>query len=232
MAVAFFFFCAVGAVAFVPIFVMAQEAAAAHAENIAAAKNTPEKSGTARAGTAKARADKSVAAKPGTGKSGTGKGGTGKGGTGKGGLRAHDWAFSGGGSREQWQQGVPCDTLQSRAVGEKISGDSVDTASGIDRALKTAGNKEKRKGGMALRVDKENASWRAQQQPDYAQPDEDYPMESRHVVRAYADTELSDDLSISLGTELILKNEQRERLNTHKQPDSILGMGMQLKLDF
>ena len=57
-------------------------------------------------------------------------------------------------------------------------------------------------------------------------------MQSRHVVRAYADVDAGDDLSIRVGPELILKDEQRERANANKQPESALGLGMQFKLDF
>ncbi len=39
-------------------------------------------------------------------------------------------------------------------------------------------------------------------------------------------------LSIRVGPELILKDEQRERANANKQPESALGLGMQFKLDF
>jgi len=41
-----------------------------------------------------------------------------------------------------------------------------------------------------------------------------------------------DDLNVSVGPELILKDEQRERAAANKQPDSALGMGMQFKLGF
>jgi hypothetical protein len=57
-------------------------------------------------------------------------------------------------------------------------------------------------------------------------------MQSRHVVRAYADVDAGDDLNVSVGPELILKDEQRERTAANKQPDSALGMGMQFKLGF
>lgn len=53
------------------------------------------------------------------------------------------------------------------------------------------------------------------------------------MVRAYADLETDGDVSISVGPELILRDEQtRERNSNTNQPDSVLGMGMQFKMDF
>lgn len=79
----------------------------------------------------------------------------------------------------------------------------------------------------------ESSSWRESTPAQNTAPDENLPMESRHVVRAYADMAPSEDLSIGVGPELILKNEQRERPGSAShQPESQLGLGMQFKLDF
>ena len=151
-------------------------------------------------------------------------------------LHARDWTFSEGSSRDAWQiQGMPTNNLQGRAVGSPVPknitpGQVVNTSKGIDSALSHA-EKSKKKGALALSVDDESSPWRESATSDKT-PDENLSMESRHVVRAYADTEVSEDMNIGLGPELILRNEQRERPSNNKQPDSVLGMGMQFKLDF
>ena len=151
-------------------------------------------------------------------------------------LHARDWTFSEGSSRDAWQiQGMPTNNLQGRAVGSPVQkditpGQVVNTSKGIDSALSHA-EKSKKKSALALSVDDESSPWRESVTSDKT-PDENLSMESRHVVRAYADTEVSEDMNIGLGPELILRNEQRERPSNNKQPDSVLGMGMQFKLGF
>lgn len=153
------------------------------------------------------------------------------------GLHARQWTFSEGSSRDAWQnQGMPVDNLQGRAVGSPVPKDiapdkAVNTSKGIDSALSQAEKSHKKKSPLALSVDDESSSWRETGTSELS-PDENLNMESRHVVRAYADTAVSEELNIGLGPELILRNEQRERPSNNKQPDSVLGMGMQFKLDF
>ncbi|MDD4701328.1 MAG: hypothetical protein PHI96_03825 [Desulfovibrio sp.] len=155
----------------------------------------------------------------------------------KNGLHARQWDFSEGSSRETWQnQGMPGNNLQGRAVGSPMPTNivpekAVNTSKGIDSALNHAEKTHKKKSAIALSVEDESSSWREGGTSNMT-PDENLSMESRHVVRAYADTVVSDDLNIGLGPELILRNEQRERPSNNKQPDSVLGMGMQFKLDF
>ncbi|WP_291439776.1 hypothetical protein [Desulfovibrio sp.] len=147
-------------------------------------------------------------------------------------VHARAWTFREGSSLDAWQaQGTPTDNLHSRAVNAPAGGKAVDTAKGIDSALNAASGSNKNKSALALSVEDESSSWR-EPGAGCITPDENLSMESRHVVRAYADTTVGDDLSISLGPELILRNEQRERPSSNKQPDSALGLGMQFKLDF
>ena len=150
------------------------------------------------------------------------------------GIHAPAWAFdSGAHSREAWRDGTSSRELKKRAVGEEAAkDDSVNSASGINSALKTATNKAERKNGLAVSVGQDESAWRKKSQMEPETVDENIPMQSRHVVRAYADVDAGDDLNIRVGPELILKDEQRERTATNKQPESALGMGMQFKLGF
>jgi len=150
------------------------------------------------------------------------------------GIHAPAWAFgSASQSREALREGVSTSDLQKRAVGDEAAKDnSINTASGINSALKSANSKNERRNGLALSVGQEESGWRKKSQLEPEAADENVPMQSRHVVRAYADVDAGDDLNVSVGPELILKDEQRERAAANKQPDSALGMGMQFKLGF
>lgn len=153
------------------------------------------------------------------------------------GVHANSWAFSrGDDSRAAWRNGMPMETLQRRAVENSYSeanNKSVNTASGINSALDVA-DKRNQAVGDIISVRQETSSWHKDvgPQPD-APPDENLSMERRHVVGAYADVQTDDDLSIKVGPELILKNEEREiPYADDRQPKSSLGVGMQFKLDF
>jgi len=150
----------------------------------------------------------------------------------RGGVHARAWAFGGGGqSRDAWRGGASTGDLQKRAVVKDApKGETVNTTSGIDSALKASENKNA--SGLGVSVGQDESSWRRKTPSDVEAPDENLPMQSRHVVRAFADVDAGDDLNISLGPELILKDEQRERAAANKEPDSTLGMGMRFKLDF
>ena len=182
-------------------------------------------SGTAKVSKQRARGDTSAKAKRTMGK---GRDATGAS------IHAPAWAFDGGThSREAWRDGASTSDLQKRAVGEEAAKDnSVNTASGINSALNTADAKSERKNGLAVSVGQDESAWRKKSQMEPETADENIPMQSRHVVRAFADVDAGDNLNVRVGPELILKDEQRERAGANKQPESALGMGMQFKLGF
>lgn len=150
------------------------------------------------------------------------------------GIHAPAWAFDNGThSREAWRDGKSTSELKKRAVGEEPAKEnSVNTASGISSALKTAESKGERKNGLAVSVGQDESAWRKKSQLEPESADENVPMQSRHVVRAYADVDAGDNLNVRVGPELILRDDQRDRAGANKQPDSALGMGMQFKLGF
>ena len=181
--------------------------------------------GNAKAHKQRARSDAAAKAKPKAGKSREANGAA---------IHAPTWAFDGGThSREAWRGGASTSDLQKRAVGEEAAKEhSVNTASGINSALNTANAKAERKNGLAVSVGQDDSAWRKKGQMEPETADENIPMQSRHVVRAFADVDAGDDLNVRVGPELILKDEQRERAGANKQPESALGMGMQFKLGF
>ena len=215
-----------------PLEACAQENAAAPAANqVAGPTSAPKKpadaagGGTAKVSKQRERDDAPAKAKRTTGKSRQTTGSS---------IHAPAWAFdSGTHSREPWQGGASTSDLQKRAVGEEAAKDnSVNTASGINSALNTANAKTERKNGLAVSVGQDESAWRKKSQMEPETADENIPMQSRHVVRAFADVDAGDNLNVRVGPELILKDEQRERAGANKQPESALGMGMQFKLGF
>jgi hypothetical protein len=147
----------------------------------------------------------------------------------KGNLHAAPWVFGKSADRNAaiWREGVRAQNLHKQATPQK----SVDTDSAIERALDAAKSPESQK-PLGISIKKEKTDWREPLPDDIARPDENVPRESRHVVRALADVKASENLSINVGPELILKDQQHQAGNTDRQPDSALGMGMGFKLDF
>lgn len=123
---------------------------------------------------------------------------------------------------------------------------AVDTGDAIERALsaaqaasqaeeaKAAGEQGfKPRGSLGLSMKDSTTTWNVTPMREAMRPDEKLVRDRQHVVRAFADVEPTDDLSIRVGPELILKDEQHAAESAGaSQPDSALGLGMQFKLDF
>lgn len=116
---------------------------------------------------------------------------------------------------------------------------AMNTDSGIERALSDAEggaasrSGQTQRGSLGMSMANETSTWCVTPGRDALQPDETRARDSRHVLRAFAGVEPSDDLSIHVGPELILKDEQHSAESAGaSQPDSALGLGMQFKLDF
>lgn len=151
------------------------------------------------------------------------------------GLHGRSWAFGQSSDRNAaiWREGVPSEDLHGRAVSGALENKAVNTAKGINSALSGSAEAKKKKNPLGISMESEVSTWREPLPSDGARADEVLPLESRHVVRAYADLETDEDVSITVGPELILRDEQtRERNSNTSQPESVLGMGMQFKMDF
>ncbi|WP_165175087.1 hypothetical protein [Desulfovibrio sp. ZJ369] len=152
------------------------------------------------------------------------------------GLHGRSWAFGHSSDRNAaiWRDGVASQDLHDRAVSGALEKKAVNTARGISSALSgSAAQARKKKKPLGISMESEVSTWREPLPADGVRADEARPLESRHVVRAYADVTAGEDLSISVGPELILRDEQtRERNSNASQPESVLGMGMQFKMDF
>ena len=123
---------------------------------------------------------------------------------------------------------------------------AVDTGDAIERALSAAQAASKAeeakaaseqgfrpKGSLGLSMKDSTTTWNVTPMRESMRPDEILVRDRQHVVRAFADVEPVDDLSIRVGPELILKDEQHAAESAgSSQPDSALGLGMQFKLDF
>ena len=122
---------------------------------------------------------------------------------------------------------------------------AMDTGGGIDRALaaaqaiadaeaaEAAKKEPKAKGSLGLSMKNSTTTWNVTPMRESMRPDEVLVRDRHHVLRAFADVEPTEDLSIRVGPELILKDEQHGAESAGaSQPDSALGLGMQFKLDF
>lgn len=165
-------------------------------------------------------------------------------GAGKGGTK---WGF--GVSRDRasalWRDGVETESLRRRALGLDKG-----NAASIENALREAdrqARKESRKAREAERaaeeksrvgvnIRRDDSVWRQDLPSDERRPDELRPLERRHVVRAYADFMDSNDASLTIGPELMLKDDYSERDRKEgerpENSDPSLGLGMQFSLDF
>lgn len=123
---------------------------------------------------------------------------------------------------------------------------AMDTESGIDRALAAAqaiadaeaaeaakDQHAKPKGSLGVSMKNSTTTWNVTPMREAMRPDEVLVRDRHHVLRAFADVEPTEDLSIRVGPELILKDEQHGAESAgSSQPDTALGLGMQFKLDF
>ena len=151
------------------------------------------------------------------------------------------WSF--GTSRDRndalWHDGVETDSLRKRALGrDRGNSSSIEHAlREADRQAKAESRKAKeaeKKSRLGMNIRRDDSVWRAELPSSEARPDELRPLERRHVVRAYADFMDSDDASLTIGPELMLKDEHNEwgKKSRPEENDPSVGLGMQFSLDF
>lgn len=155
-------------------------------------------------------------------------------------LHGQPWVFGTSDARKDalWKDGVGGETLQHRATGGKKSNAIGNTAS-IEASLqREAAQRKKReekqkRGGVGLSLDTDESVWRHETPTTMGRPDETLSIgSSRHTLRAFGGVE-SDDLSISVGPEITVKDRDNQGHFAHSdEPDSSLGMGMRFSLDF
>ena len=102
------------------------------------------------------------------------------------------------------------------------------------RKAKEAEREAEEKSRLGMNIRRGDSVWRAELPSSEARPDELRPLERRHVVRAYADFMDSDDASLTIGPELMLKDEHNEwgKKSRPEENDPSVGLGMQFSLDF
>ena len=149
-------------------------------------------------------------------------------------MQGQPWAFGASESRKDalWQRSVNAHDMHDKAMPDsKPHMHGVDTRKGIDSALQGR-QKHGKKDELGVSWEREKSGWRNDANARRT-PDEYVPVESRHHVRAYADVDASEDLNISVGPELIVKDSQANPYSgKSEQPDSAVGMGMQFQLGF
>lgn len=143
-------------------------------------------------------------------------------------LHAQPWAFGHSQTRDDkiWEKGL-CGDEVSRKKKYKPS-----TQATPQESLSEA-EKANVKSSLGMSMRNEAGTWKVAPEEKLLHPDENMYRDRRHVVRAFADVKAGDNLDISLGPELILKDEHHgEETATESQPDSELGVGMRFKYGF
>lgn len=147
------------------------------------------------------------------------------------GLHSPVWAFGQSSERHNalWHKGVNARDVKQRALPPKNRKEAVDTSGGIKKALKKA--KKDSQGSLGMSMSNRSSAWKAD--PNEMRADEFRPRDCQRVVRAFAEVKANEDLGITIGPELIMRDERVGEENAHeKQPDTSLGLGMQFKYDF
>ncbi|MDE5833639.1 MAG: hypothetical protein K2H64_11820 [Desulfovibrio sp.] len=143
------------------------------------------------------------------------------------------WSFGQSMDRGEaiWQKGVGASEIKQKALPPGQRG-AVDTRKGIDRAVNDAIKGEPRS-KLRLSMEKEESRWKAAPSRNSPRVDEDMGRERKRVFRAYADVQGGEDWSVTVGPELILKDEQYgDSSASSSEPDSAWGVGMKFKYDF
>lgn len=151
-----------------------------------------------------------------------------------GGLHGQQWAFGQSQTRNEaiWKDGVDGEQLTRKSQPENYSGRQPDTSGAISRALDAAEKKNMR-GSLGMSMGEQSSAWKSAPGQKNNSPDESMYRSRQHVVRAFADVKAGDDLDISLGPELILKDDKKaDESAQENQPDATLGIGMKFKYDF
>lgn len=91
----------------------------------------------------------------------------------------------------------------------------------------------KRHHTLGLSMKDESGRWKVAPEQKDLRPDELKLRDNRHIVSAYADLEASDDLSIRLGPEIIVRDDTKgDETARADQPETVFGLGMNFKYDF
>ena len=156
-------------------------------------------------------------------------------------LHGESWAFGRSASREDalWKKGVEGKTLHHRATSGKQNAPAIGNTASIEASLRREADRQKkdedrrRRGGLGISLDTDDSVWRPQTPTAPGKPDETLSIgNSRHTLRAFGGVR-SDDLSISVGPEITLKDKENGNHFAHsEEPDSAVGMGMRFSLDF
>ena len=130
-----------------------------------------------------------------------------------------------------WKKGVGAAEIKQKALPNKNS-NIVDTRKGIDKAVNNA-IKNPPSRSLGLSMEKEDSHWRSDPAANNPHIDENMARDRKRVFRAYADVRGGEDWNITVGPELILKDDQYGEASANSsEPDSALGLGMKFHYDF
>ena len=138
-----------------------------------------------------------------------------------------------------WHDGVETESLHKRAIGrDRGNSSSIEhalreadrQARAESRKAREAEREAEEKSRLGMNIRRDDSVWRAELPSSEARPDEARPLERR----AYADVMDSDDASLTIGPELMLRDEHNEwgKKSRPEEHEPSLGLGMQFSLDF
>lgn len=141
-------------------------------------------------------------------------------------MRARPWVFGVSPDRDDiiWKKGINAKQIneRSRPEARKKKAKPSDEASA----------KSAKKSAFGLSMENSESRWKADAAGE-PRPDEDMVRDRKRVFRAYAGVKPSDDITISVGPELIIKDESHGESSANAaDPDSAFGLGMKFKYDF
>ena len=142
-------------------------------------------------------------------------------------VHAKPWAFGRSSSRDDdiWRKGVKSNVIFKNNPQGKMAI--------IDGKTAAREEAEKNRKKLGLSFKDESGAWKVAPDRKDLRPDEQKVRDNKHVLSAFANVEPSDDLSIQVGPELILRDDTKGDEGARMdQPDSAFGLGMNFKLDF
>lgn len=139
------------------------------------------------------------------------------------GMHAQPWAFGHSADRHEaiWQKGVE---------GKKMA---PQRKSPPERKKDPENKAPSLRSSLGVSMKDETGVWKVTPSQKNVRPDEGRVRENKHVLGAYAGVQAGEDFGISVGPELILKDDSKGDDTAYTdQPDSVWGLGMKFKYDF
>lgn len=138
-------------------------------------------------------------------------------------MHAEPWAFGHSEDRHEaiWHKGVEGKSMLPR---KKTTAKKEPEQNSKQSSLRSS---------LGVSMKDETGVWKVTPSQKNIRPDEGHVRENKHVLGAYAGVQAGDDFGISVGPELIIRDDSKGDDSAYvDQPDSVWGLGMKFKYDF